>query len=1155
VWPFDRLPYSDFSNNTTFPPEHAIEGVVNRCFEYVFGIYQEKEPSKRQYKKKKLDDGITESVVTPAFVPIYRPSYHATKPPYSCTAAEYKRCRAWLKCVLIPIGVTDRSDWFLDIKLYSMFKISQWKIFILVYWKFILTILEGIDQWYRKFFDLVGEKIRMLLSFSVAKSSVQQLQKEMDEMICWWESYFPPPFQLHQVMELVSSIPLFGSQHSWSELFGEKVLGQLKTLKKNSNPGGLSYERYMMNKCVDRELNTMARFYSKAVNETNQKAPNSTVKVSFDSESNALSFKVMQFAVYDPERTKSTFCPEDINHFVKLCLSEVLKRYEYNETECVKNSCFYRLVKSMQEHLKSRKETYFEKLTFITDKKNGDLDLFSPQELALAKALLNFKPQFYRQAWIYGLQFRSRGSILRVHANGDEGIDWKDKKNYSSWCKLLLAKSSSYGHLNAFFEVSIGDNSVDGLLVASVTSYKSVPKAPNLVDIVYHDGNMDRSNVFIALQDIYPTRIATIPFGNNHLPIKITRQGIPDTKIVNGYRQQLSYSYMLLMDPDKISRMPEKRPYTLYLSPCTSDKTTKYSLNDLSNSATTKLTYQIQKVNGQRYVVAKKVIKPSCTPSSSESSAPLHNNSSLGEGSRTEAFQEQQQHQQLSGTKKIVIKPRCTPSSSESSAPLHNNSSLVEGSRTEAATIFQQQQQHQQLSGTKKIVIKPKCTLSSSRKSAPLKNNSSVSKGSRTETAFFPPQQQQSSGTKMIVIKPKCTPSPLGISALSAPLHNNPFLGEGSRTEAHISAIIKPNCSPSYSGTTSAQLQYICTEESPLYNIAIEPSLDVGCCNFCGESTRDCNLIYTGNNSYSSISQNLRFSFPWRKNSCAIDSVGSSLQMLYSNLNMDGKKIMEQFCPDLCQLFGMLSEGTISTFTAKEALENHLGERLRTNQDLFLTFHQHQFASVVAAFDLYRIRLPSFPELQTVCNNVPMMFASTLTITEGCPEKCNGATVRTKHNVSYDEFFVPLFAENEPVPTLERCVRGNRGVSHCTVCSRELVTTYTEFRGALAVKINMFKSLTRKNKSPLLNYVPDQINLADTSYTLSGCIYSYESGVHFVSMVRDFTSHRLLYCDGMENNAQFVEWNNSSASNFPRELPNKMILNSTYYVCSKYIAV
>ena len=438
---------------------------------------------------------------------------------------------------------------------------------------------------------------------------------------------------------------------------------------------------------------------------------------------------------------------------------------------------------------------------------------------------------------------------------------------------------------------------------------------------------------------------------------------------------------------------------------------------------------------------------------------------------------------------------------------MHNNSSLLEGSKTEAATTFQQQQPQQQLSGTKTIVIKPKCTPSSSRKSAPLTNNSSVGKGSRTEAAFFSPQQQQP-----------------GISAPSA---------------------------PSYSGTTSVQLQYISTEEPPLHDIAIGPCLDVGYCKICGESTRYCQLIYTGNNSYSSISLNLRFSFPWRKNSCAIDSVGSSLQMLYSNLNMDGKKIMEQFCPDLCQLFGRLSEGTISTFTAKEALENHLGERLRTNQNLFMKFRQHQFASVVAAFDLYRIRLPSFPELQTVCNDVPMMFASTFTITEGCPGKCNGATERTKHNVSYNEFFVPIFAENEPVPLLERCVRGNRGASYCTVCSRELVATYTQFRGALAVKIDMFKS-TRKNKSPLLNDVPDQIKLADTIYTLSGCIYMYENGVHFVSMVRDFTSHRILYCDGMENNAQFVE---SLSTNFPRELPNKMILNCSYYVHSKYIAV
>ena len=67
------------------------------------------------------------------------------------------------------------------------------------------------------------------------------------------------------------------------------------------------------------------------------------------------------------------------------------------------------------------------------------------------------------------------------------------------------------------------DDFVDGLLVASVTSYKFERRAPNLVDIFHHNGNMDRSNVFMALQDIYPTRIATIPFGDNGFPIKITR--------------------------------------------------------------------------------------------------------------------------------------------------------------------------------------------------------------------------------------------------------------------------------------------------------------------------------------------------------------------------------------------------------------------------------------------------------------------------------------------------------------------------------------------------------------------------------------------------------------------------------------------------------
>ena len=48
------------------------------------------------------------------------------------------------------------------------------------------------------------------------------LEIEVNEMICLWEALFPDDqnsFQLHQIMDLVSSIPLHGSMlYAWSKL-------------------------------------------------------------------------------------------------------------------------------------------------------------------------------------------------------------------------------------------------------------------------------------------------------------------------------------------------------------------------------------------------------------------------------------------------------------------------------------------------------------------------------------------------------------------------------------------------------------------------------------------------------------------------------------------------------------------------------------------------------------------------------------------------------------------------------------------------------------------------------------------------------------------------------------------------------------------------
>lgn len=69
-----------------------------------------------------------------------------------------------------------------------------------------------------------------------SKDSIDNLQLDIIEMISLWESFFQPSenfFQLHQIMHLVSSIPLFGALHSWSELFGEQALGKSQTVVVN----------------------------------------------------------------------------------------------------------------------------------------------------------------------------------------------------------------------------------------------------------------------------------------------------------------------------------------------------------------------------------------------------------------------------------------------------------------------------------------------------------------------------------------------------------------------------------------------------------------------------------------------------------------------------------------------------------------------------------------------------------------------------------------------------------------------------------------------------------------------------------------------------------------------------------------------------------
>ena len=69
-----------------------------------------------------------------------------------------------------------------------------------------------------------------------------------------------------------------------------------------------------------------------------------------------------------------------------------------------------------------------------------------------------------------------------------------------------------------FSAESIGDPCLSRLLLASITSYKSsnISRVPGArVDCIKMSGSLDARTLFIALQDVCPTRVATIPISDD----------------------------------------------------------------------------------------------------------------------------------------------------------------------------------------------------------------------------------------------------------------------------------------------------------------------------------------------------------------------------------------------------------------------------------------------------------------------------------------------------------------------------------------------------------------------------------------------------------------------------------------------------------------
>ena len=511
----------------------------------------------------------------------FRPPYEKRKAPYQVLSKTNTDCvQAWLDCVLLPPGLSD--DWNVSLTSPSSMKISQKLRMLLCYWNFVMEHLE-IHNAYKKLFRMFANDMTRLLSHSMAKSEVDNLLNSVIETNGTWEGMMPTTsnsFQVHELIDLPLSFRYYGPPCFVSELPGEQMMKLLKDWKLKSNMGGnLSFVKTVMRKQIYFENWKMRKSYSKMPSKDDSyftRRPHTK----------QLIYNEFPFELHTPEKQikKAQLNRFEVGHLCRTLYAEVIRHFGVKNSKC-EESAIYRIYNNTHVSRLS----WIEKLDYYVNKSNSSkLDAV---DIEVARNLLNFQPDFHRKALVYGTKFYSRGSqcreteLLDFETSGRYGPEtyspsnrnawqWFEKAHYRSWCKFQCPRCPArYGLLNAFFSVSaIGDKVLKNLLVASMTSFDFKTTPTCKVETVDREDSLVQI-YFVALQDIYPTQIGTIPFTADGLAMIISNTVVDGTmrKYVKSRfddsRIKPHHNVMILLHPDKLSLQPtvEERPFSKFM--------------------------------------------------------------------------------------------------------------------------------------------------------------------------------------------------------------------------------------------------------------------------------------------------------------------------------------------------------------------------------------------------------------------------------------------------------------------------------------------------------------------------------------------------------------------------------------------------------------
>jgi len=415
-----------------------------------------------------------------------------------------------------------------------------------------------------------------LLSYSMDKSEVDNLLNCVIETNAAWEGMMPTEsnsFQLHELVDLPLSYKYYGPPWAVSELPGERMMKLMKDWKLKSNIGGnLSFLFAIMRKQIHHELWKMKLGYSKwpSKDDMNFSRRSFTRQLIY----NEFPFELHSLEKNSPKVPLNEF---EVEELCSTLYTEVIRKFGGNYRDC-ETSAIFRISKHKPiSHL-----PWIDKLKHYVDESNSST--LNAVDVNVARNLLNFQPDFHRKALVYGTKFYCRGSQCRettiwqpyghVGYSPTSPYKWFEKTHYRSWCKFQCpASPARYGLLNAFFAVNaIGDEVLKNLLIASMTSFEFKIKSSSKVERVRRIGSLIRI-YFVAIQDIFPTQIGTIPFTEDGFAMTISNTTVTETmknyvksRVDNSSIQPHQY-VMILLHPDRLTLQPrqEERPFSKFM--------------------------------------------------------------------------------------------------------------------------------------------------------------------------------------------------------------------------------------------------------------------------------------------------------------------------------------------------------------------------------------------------------------------------------------------------------------------------------------------------------------------------------------------------------------------------------------------------------------